>query len=141
MIIELTPEQKEIIIHTATRAPQGHYCGDGHELWGLAVMGLMERIGRKPFVPDPYWRLTEEGLKVFDTINPEPSAERAIYVDKAEYYFLLLSAKVKALEEDVYQLKAAIGIGPVKIPTEEEVKKYGPEVRRRDYRTNRTDHG
>lgn len=133
MIIELTPEQKEIIIHTATLAPQGLYCGDSQELWDLSMMGLMECVGRMPFVPDLYWRLTEEGLKVFDTINPEPSAERVMYMNKADYHFLLLSAKVKALEEEVYQLKAAIGLGPVKIPTAEEVKKYAPEeVCRRD---------
>lgn len=127
MIIELTPEQKEIIIHTATRAPQGLYCGDGHELWGLAAMGLMERVGRKAFVPDPYWRLTEEGLKVFDEIEPEPSSERVMCADKAEYYFLLLSAEIKSLKEEVHQLKAVIGSGPVELPTVEEMKKYDPE--------------
>lgn len=69
--MNLTSEEKEIIIHTATRAAQGLYCGDNPELLALVEKGLMEYEGRKSFVPDPYYMLTKEGLKAFDEIMEE----------------------------------------------------------------------
>ena len=67
----LTAEEKEIIVHTATRAAQGLYCGDNPELLALVEKGLMECVGKKSFVPDPFYRLTKEGLKAFDEIMEE----------------------------------------------------------------------
>lgn len=70
-LMDLTKEEKEIIVHTATRAAQGLYCGDDPELSVLVDKGLMECAGRKSFVPDPFYRLTTEGLKAFDKIMEE----------------------------------------------------------------------
>jgi hypothetical protein len=54
-------EQLAIMRHAATRAANGHYCGDGPDMRALVARGLMESAGRKPFVPDEYFRLTEQG--------------------------------------------------------------------------------
>ena len=37
------------------------YCGDDPELKELCEAGLIERLGYKVFVPDPYYRLTDKG--------------------------------------------------------------------------------
>jgi len=57
----ITGEQLEILRHTANAAAGGLFCGEGPDLDGLAELGLMELAGRKGFVPDPYWRLTDKG--------------------------------------------------------------------------------
>lgn len=61
--MELTRNQREILEHTATRAAGGLYCGNEPDMQSLVDAGLMEFGGRKSFVPDPYFRITEAGLE------------------------------------------------------------------------------
>jgi hypothetical protein len=58
---EPDPEMRQIMEHTARRAANQHYCGDSYEMRVLVQQGLMKPIGRKSFVPDPYFTLTAEG--------------------------------------------------------------------------------
>lgn len=59
--MELNREQREILEHTAKRAAGGLYCGDSPDMQALVSAGLMEFAGRKPFVPDTYFRITSAG--------------------------------------------------------------------------------
>ncbi len=56
--MELNDEHKEILAHTARNR---FFCGDGREMKELCDAGLMEYAGRKSFVPDPYFAITEKG--------------------------------------------------------------------------------
>lgn len=62
--MKLNNEQKEIIKHTMKN---GLFCGSSKDMDILCEYGLMEYAGRKPFVPDPYYRATTAG-KNFDNI-------------------------------------------------------------------------
>lgn len=62
--MNLANEQLEILQHTAARAPGGLYCGGGTTMGQLVELGLMAPAGRKGFVPDEYFRLTEKGKQV-----------------------------------------------------------------------------
>ena len=59
--MKLDKEQVAIMEHTAWRAARGLYCGDSQEMQGLVQAGLMESAGRKSFVVDEYFRLTQAG--------------------------------------------------------------------------------
>lgn len=59
--MKLTKEHIEIMEHTRDRAAQGYFCGDSPAMQELVTEGLMAFAGRKSFVPDPYFRLTEKG--------------------------------------------------------------------------------
>lgn len=59
--MNLTTEHIEIMRHTRDRAAGGFYCGDSREMQELVAEGLMTFAGRKSFVPDPYFQLTEKG--------------------------------------------------------------------------------
>ena len=61
MDIELTKAKLEILHHTAHRAARGLYCGDSEDMNELVESGLMEFAGRCGFVPDGYYRITDEG--------------------------------------------------------------------------------
>jgi hypothetical protein len=61
--MELTRNQREILDHTAHRAAGGYYCGDSGYMQALVQLGLMVSAGKKPGVPDEYFRLTEAGRK------------------------------------------------------------------------------
>ena len=59
---ELTPGQIEILKHTVINCSNGLYCGDSPDMQKLIELGLMEFAGRKSFVPDPYFRITDAGF-------------------------------------------------------------------------------
>ena len=59
--MNLTNNQREIIEHTAHRAARGFYCGDSEDVQKLISLGLMVSAGRKPFVSDEYFKLTDAG--------------------------------------------------------------------------------
>lgn len=58
IIMKLNSEQKAIIEHTIKN---GIYCGSSKDMDILCEAGLMEFAGRKPFVPDTYYRVTRLG--------------------------------------------------------------------------------
>ena len=58
--MELNNEHKAIIEHTIKN---GLFCGSSKEMDELCEAGLMEYIGRKSFVPDPYYKVTSLGKK------------------------------------------------------------------------------
>lgn len=69
--MELTSEHIEILKHTQKN---GLFCGDGPEMKQLCEFKLMESAGRKSFVPDEYFRITDEGndvLKDLEELNPK----------------------------------------------------------------------
>jgi hypothetical protein len=55
----LTPEHIEILKHTRDRAAGGYYCGDSVHMQQLVESGLMAYAGRKSFVHDPYFEITQ----------------------------------------------------------------------------------
>ena len=61
MKTELTISQISILDHTVNRAAFGLYCGGGKDMDALVSSGLMGPAGRKSFVPDEYFRITEAG--------------------------------------------------------------------------------
>jgi len=63
--ITINQEQKEILDHTMHRAANGLYCGDSEDMQDLVKKGLMVSAGKKSFVPDEYFKITEKGRKVF----------------------------------------------------------------------------
>ena len=62
--MKITSNQQEILEHTAYRAAGGFYCGDSNDLQELVRLGLMTSAGKKPFVPDEYFKLTSKGRQV-----------------------------------------------------------------------------
>jgi len=60
-VMKLTKEQIDILDHTMHRAASGFFCGDSPDMQGLVAAGLMESAGRKSFVPEGYFRITEKG--------------------------------------------------------------------------------
>jgi len=59
--VKLSEEQVSILDHTEHRAAGGLYCGGGKDMDALVKAGLMQYVGRKSFVPDPYYRITGKG--------------------------------------------------------------------------------
>ncbi len=57
----LTKEHISIMKHTRDRAAGGYYCGDSPQMRELVADGMMYFAGRKSFVPDPYFALTNKG--------------------------------------------------------------------------------
>lgn len=68
--MQLNREQQEILIHTATRAARGCYCGDSPDMQALVAGGLMKSAGRVSFAPDEYFRLTGAGSEVVRSLQP-----------------------------------------------------------------------
>lgn len=60
---KLTKEQIAILDHTIHHAAGGLYCGGGKGMDALVSVGLMISAGRKSFVPDEYFRITDDGRK------------------------------------------------------------------------------
>jgi len=54
----MNKEQIEILKHTLKVQ---FYCGDSKDMKILCDYGLMESAGRKSFVPDEYFKITERG--------------------------------------------------------------------------------
>jgi len=61
--MELTNEHIEILKHTKKN---GLFCGDSKEMQELCESKMMEYVGRKSFVPDPYYRITSYGESVIN---------------------------------------------------------------------------
>ena len=61
--MEINIEQKEILKHTIKN---GEFCGDSLDMDFLCKQGFMEYIGKKPFVPDGYYKITDEGKKLIE---------------------------------------------------------------------------
>ena len=67
--VDFTPlnvEQVAILNHTFNNE-HGLFCGDSKNMQALVEQGLMESAGRKSFVPDEYFRLTDTGKEVVKT--------------------------------------------------------------------------
>lgn len=65
--MELTNEHISILEHTNYKASGKMYCGDSKEMQELCGMKLMRSLGRKSFVPDEYFTITQKGKEI---INP-----------------------------------------------------------------------
>ncbi|MDH5572872.1 MAG: hypothetical protein OEY89_13990 [Gammaproteobacteria bacterium] len=57
--ITLNQEQEDIILHTHKN---GLFCGSSPDMDILVKLGLTICVGKKSFVPDPYYSLTDSGL-------------------------------------------------------------------------------
>lgn len=55
--------------HTLHRAAYGFYCGDSKEMQELIKEGLMISAGKKSFVKDEYFKLTDKGKEFIKTIE------------------------------------------------------------------------
>ncbi len=56
--MEVTKEHESIMEHTMKN---GLFCGDSQEIRDLCSLKLMKPVGKKSFVPDPYFAITQEG--------------------------------------------------------------------------------
>lgn len=61
--LELSKNQIEILDHTLNRATGKRYCGECPDVRRLVIMGLMRELGKVSWVPDPYFTITDEGIK------------------------------------------------------------------------------
>jgi hypothetical protein len=59
----MTQEQKEILKHANKHI---FYCGGGPDMDSLCDQGLMAYAGKKSFVPDPYYKITNAGKKALE---------------------------------------------------------------------------
>lgn len=59
--MNLSTEQKAILDHTMHRTAGGLYCGGGRDIDALVDAGMMVEVGRKSFVPEAYFRITNKG--------------------------------------------------------------------------------
>lgn len=64
--MELTKEHIEILKHTEKN---GLFCGDSKEMQELCEYKMMEFAGRKSFVPDPYFKLMEDGKSALEDLR------------------------------------------------------------------------
>ncbi len=65
-MMELTKEHLEILKHTAKN---DLFCGDSKEMQELCELKMMEFVGKKSFVPDPYFRLLPDGKSAIDDLE------------------------------------------------------------------------
>ena len=65
---DLDNEQIAIIEHTIKN---GLFCGESKEMDDLCDKGLMECVGKKSFVPDKYYKVTNEGKAALKTMESE----------------------------------------------------------------------
>lgn len=61
--MQLNNEQKAIINHTIENEL---FCGGSEDMDELCELGFMKFVGHKPFVPDPYYRVTDLGREEVD---------------------------------------------------------------------------
>ena len=59
---KMNKEQIEILKHTRDRAAGRMFCGGSEDMRALCKEGLMACVGRKSFIPDPYFTITKKGL-------------------------------------------------------------------------------
>jgi hypothetical protein len=60
--------------HTSSRAAGGLYCGDSKDMQELVKVGFMASAGKKSFVPDEYFKLTNKGRAALGALS-EPRTE------------------------------------------------------------------
>jgi hypothetical protein len=64
---DITANQREILQHTKWRAANRVYCGatEDPDMQALCDAGLMEALGRKPWLPetDAYFTITDAGIR------------------------------------------------------------------------------
>jgi len=70
--MELTNEHIEILKHTAKNR---YFCGDSKEMQELCNFKMMVYVGKKPFVPDPYFELMNDGKTFLEALNELECAE------------------------------------------------------------------
>lgn len=58
----ITANQFDILDHTQHNAAGNCFCGDSDDMQVLIRLGLMRLVGKKPFVPDPYFTITRAGV-------------------------------------------------------------------------------
>jgi len=66
--MKLNNEQKAIIEHTIKN---GIFCGGSKDMDALYDAGLMEYVGKKSFVLDPYYRATTKGKQALKEVGRE----------------------------------------------------------------------
>jgi hypothetical protein len=69
----MDPEEFDIVDHAINRAAGGLFCGDSPAMQRLVADGLMEPAGRKSFVPEPYFRVTDAGRAEWEKHRPKPA--------------------------------------------------------------------
>lgn len=77
MMESINKEQLSILRHTSQSASGALYCGDSPDMQGLVGAGLMAPAGRKSFVPEPYFALTNKGRAVLSAgaVARKPNAD------------------------------------------------------------------
>lgn len=66
--MELNKEHTEILKHTS-RNHQKLFSGSSREMGELCEGGLMKWVGKKSFVPDPYYTITKAGQAALNSID------------------------------------------------------------------------
>ena len=65
--MEITEEHIEILTHA--KRNNRMFCGDSKEMQDLCKLQMMEYIGQKSFVPDPYFKITKDGMTYIEDLN------------------------------------------------------------------------
>jgi hypothetical protein len=84
IISKLNNEQREILVHTLTRAANNQYCEDSPDMQGLVSKGLMREAGKKAFCPDKYFHLTGAGLRVANRLRSEQEKAHKLKIEQEE---------------------------------------------------------
>lgn len=72
--LNLSRYERDILWHTVHRAAGGYYCGGGPDMDALVEKGMMEYAGRKSFIPDPYYKITNKGREALRAAKFKPNA-------------------------------------------------------------------
>jgi len=67
--MKLTPDQLNILDHTAHRGAGGRYCGNSKAMQELVEMGLMQSLGRVAWCPDEYFCMTKAGKAEMENVK------------------------------------------------------------------------
>ena len=70
----MNKRQVEILDHVESRAANGLFCGDSSDMQALVMAGLMMSAGRKSFVPDEYFCITDAGREALYAVWAERKA-------------------------------------------------------------------
>jgi hypothetical protein len=62
--MELSKNQLGILNHTVQRSAHEFFCGDSPDMQKLVEKEFMVSAGRKSFVPDEYFQITDKGREV-----------------------------------------------------------------------------
>ncbi len=80
--MKLNKEHISILEHTINRPAGSPYCGDRKETDELCEVGFMRYVGKKPFVSDPYYGITNEGRKALVEQTSENKKSKTPELDK-----------------------------------------------------------